>query len=369
MRFSDIYGQDEIKQKLIAAVKDNHLAHALLFSGKEGAVNLPLALALATYIQCENQTETDACGQCAACLKNAKYIHPDLCFALPVTGEKKTTQDFLKEWRAFLLSNPNGNLIDWAATFGAENKLLNISREEGRKIIQNLSLKSFESPYKIVLIWLAERLNAATANGLLKILEEPPPNTYFLLVSNDDEKLLTTILSRTQKVQVPLYHDNEISAILKEKEEISDLKISEIVQLADGNLRKAIELSKEVPDDNHAFFVEWMRAAYGFKLTELMAKAEAFNQMSKVNQQHLLAHALNMFRETMIKLASVSNLQRVNAEAEAFITNFSKTMNPDKIEKISMLLNEASYHLERNINPRIIMADVSFKIGAVMKSS
>lgn len=369
MRFSDIHGHQQIKSKLVAAVQNNHLAHALLFHGNEGSANLVLALALATYLNCDQPTGDDACGQCPSCIKNSKFIHPDLGFAVPVSGgEKIVTKNYLKEWRDFMINKPFGNHVDWSATFNAENKNLSISRQEGREIIQSLSLKSFEGKYKIMLIWLPEFFHSSTANGLLKVIEEPPEKTIFLLVSNNEERLLTTVLSRTQKIKVPAYNDEEIREILIQKGAADEIRLPQIVQLADGNLREAYKLCEELEDDNHAFFVAWMRECYGYKAGELINKAEHFNKMGKVAQQNYLNYCLSALRETLIFGQQLVDLQRVTEKDKAFYEKFSTTLNPDKIERMASLLNEASYHLERNAHVKLLFLDVSFKMGAIFRS-
>jgi DNA polymerase III subunit delta' len=369
MRFEDIHGLYEVKAKLIAAVQNNHLAHALMFSGREGSMNLSIALALATYLHCEQPGDTDACGNCAACVKNSKYVHPDLLFTVPVVGSKKYTQDFLKEWREFMLKTPYGNLSDWALSFGAEGKNPLIAKEESTRIIQNLSLKAFESPYKIQVIWLPEMMNPSTANGLLKILEEPPAGTFFFLVTNDQEKILTTIQSRTQTVRIPLYEDDELHEYLAKKTTTETDRLSEVVQLANGNVRDALQMLLESKDKNHDFFVEWLRESYGFKFSAIVARTDKFNQLNRTAQQNMLQYGLSILREALIKGAGMDTLQRVTDDSAKFVNDFSKVLNPDKIEKMMSALNEASYHLERNLHAKVVFADTSFKLGAIMRAN
>ncbi|MBT1700161.1 DNA polymerase III subunit delta, partial [Fulvivirgaceae bacterium PWU4] len=217
MRFSDIPGLAEVKTLLIDAVKSNHSAHAQLFAGAKGALNLPMALAYATYLHCENKGD-DACGTCSACSKNAKFVHPDTHFVFPLSNvkgdkdEERFKADILKSWRSFLLEQPFGGLDDWTNFYGGEDKLALISREESREIIKTLSLKPFESRNKVMIIWQPELMHPSAANGILKILEEPAPHTFFILVTNAADKLLPTIISRTQSDTVPLRHDAAVEA-------------------------------------------------------------------------------------------------------------------------------------------------------------
>src|SRR6478736_7095748 len=216
MTFSSIPGSHYVKEKLIQSVREGKMPHAQLFEGKEGALNLPLALAYAAYLHCQNKGENDFCGVCPACSKSLKYIHPDTSFVFPlgnVKGDKDEDRfkaEILKSWRAFLLEQPFGNLNDWTNYFGGEDKQALISREESREIIKTLSLKPFESPVKVMIIWQPELMHPSAANGILKILEEPAPHTYFILVTNAADRLLPTIISRTQIVTVPLLDDETV---------------------------------------------------------------------------------------------------------------------------------------------------------------
>src|SRR6188474_591421 len=247
MRFSEIPGLTETKRLLTDSVQSNHIAHAQLFVGAEGALNLPLALAYATYLHCQNKGE-DSCGTCPACSKSLKYIHPDTHFVFPLSNvkgdkdEERFKAEITKSWRAFLLEQPFGNLDDWTNYYGGEDKQALISREESREIIKTLSLKPFESPVKVMIIWQPELMHPSAANGILKILEEPAPHTFFILVTNAADRLLPTIISRTQIVTVPLLHDEEVEKYLVENLSIDSSKAGKITQLAEGNLNLAQRL-------------------------------------------------------------------------------------------------------------------------------
>src|SRR6187551_1440355 len=188
-----------------------------------------MALAYATYLHCQDKGE-DSCGVCSACSKNLKYIHPDTHFVFPLSNvkgdkdEERFKAEIMKAWRAFLLEQPFGNLDDWTNYYGGEDKQALISREESREIIKTLSLKPFESPHKVMIIWQPELMHTSAANGILKILEEPPPQTFFILVTNAADRLLPTIISRTQIVTVPLLQDDEVAAYLVENLSIDSSK-------------------------------------------------------------------------------------------------------------------------------------------------
>lgn len=368
MRFADIPGLEEVKKLLIEAVKNNHSAHAQLFAGAEGALNLPLALAYASYLHCENKGD-DSCGTCAACSKNAKLVHPDTHFVFPLSNvkgdkdEERFKAEILKSWRAFLMEQPFGALDDWTNFYGGEDKLALISREESREIVKTLSLKPFESKNKVMIIWQPELMHPSAANGILKILEEPSPNTYFILVTNAADKLLPTIISRTQIVTVPLLSDQEVESFLKDKRGVDDNRAAKVVQLADGNLNLALKLLENEEDDNTQRFTEWMRACFKRNYGLLVAMAEDYHGMDKLSQRSLMSYSMNMMRETLLYSAGANAINRTRGEELKFVQDFSKVMNVDKVERSFKLMNDASYHLERNGSAKMIFLDLSLKIS------
>ena len=365
---------DAIKSRLILSARTGKIAHAQLFSGRPGAPSLPLALAYATYLNCEDPGETDACGKCPGCLKNSKYIHPDLHFVFPVSATKSVkakdviSQSFLKEWREFLISTPNGTLEQWSTIYGGENKQVNISKEESRQIIRNLSLKAFEGTYKIMLIWLPEYFHPSAANGILKILEEPPENTLFLLVSDEAEKLLPTILSRTQIVQIPVYTAAEIAEILSAENSTDKDSLLQIARLSDGDLSQARRLLENVESDQHQLFVEWMRLCYDYRrMDDLVKLADEFHRSSRIEQRILLQYALHMMRESLIS-AYEPQLERSGASEKQFISKFSRFLDSEAIEAIAGSLNEALFHLERNASAKMTFLDTSLFIMKKLRS-
>ncbi len=372
MNFSSIPGSAEVKKVLTEAVKSNHIAHAQLFVGPEGALNLPMALAFANYLHCVNRNDDDACGTCPACSKNAKFIHPDTHFVFPLSNvkndkdEDRFKAEILKSWRSFLTENPFGSLDDWTNFYGGEDKLALISREESREIVKALSLKPFESPYKVMIIWQPELMHPSAANGILKILEEPPPQTFFVLVSNAPDRLLPTIISRTQIVTVPLLDDAETEQYLVEKFKIDPDRASKIAHLADGNLALAARLLEKEEDNNSQQFAEWMRACYEKKYGILVSMADQYHALDKLSQRNLMQYSINMLRETMLHLAGAENINRTRGEERNFVQRFSNVMTADKIEKSFKLINDASYHLERNASAKMTFLDLSLQLSKTL---
>ncbi|GGZ33893.1 DNA polymerase III subunit delta [Echinicola pacifica] len=376
MLFSSIPGLTETKDRLVTAIKNNHLAHALLFHGPEGSANLKMALALATYVNCANPGENDSCGTCSSCQKMAKLVHPDLSFTFPLPGsmikeedgDKAKKGDILVPWRDFVINKPYANLQDWIYHNGFEKKQLNISKAAAKQIIQTLSLKSFEGGYKTILVWMPEFLNSSAANALLKVLEEPPEKTLFLMVANQPEQLLTTILSRTQKVLVRAFTDTEIEEHLVAQGLSSPAAAQQIAPLADGNMRDAYRLMDQVVDENTAKFRDWMRICFTLDINKVTQWADQYQLQDKEGQKALLLTGLNILRESLLKRSQLEELMRSSPSDRDFVENFStKALTENKITDLYKLLNDAHYHLERNASAKILFANLSFNMARVLR--
>ncbi|MGM9510610.1 ATP-binding protein [Larkinella sp. GY13] len=379
MQFSEIIGHDDTKRALTRAVQTNHLAHAQLFDGPPGSANLALALAFATFINCENRQElpdglADSCGRCPSCTKMSKLVHPDLSIIFPVAGSKVTSETFMADWRKFVAQHPYRVLDEWLAAISIKQG--NIPVEEARELMGKLSLKAYEGEYKIVLIWCAENLHTATANALLKLLEEPPARTLFLLVTNQSDKLLITILSRTQRVAVQAFSDDEVATHLRQHLNLPEKRAREMAYLADGNLSEAIRLSEEEPEqkdgepgsDRHAWFAEWMRFCYRQDLIALVKQADGFDALGKEKQRGLLDYSLNLCRDLFLWKHGVNELLRLPAEERTFVENFGKVLEPEHLEHMVGNLNEAVFHIERNVRAKMVMMDLSLTFSSLIRN-
>ncbi|SDL81234.1 DNA polymerase-3 subunit delta' [Catalinimonas alkaloidigena] len=371
MRFADIIGFDDVKSALLQAIQQGHVAHAQLFAGNEGSPNLALALAYATYLNCEDRQPDDSCGRCPSCVKFNHLVHPDLHFVFPsatLKGVEKDRQaaEITKRWREFAKTHLYDCLSDWSEFIGSDNRQPNISVEESRNIVRSLSLKAFEAEYKILLMWLPECMNIQSANAILKILEEPPAKTLFLLVSHNPEKLLITILSRTQMVRIRPFEMDELVAYLVQHQWCDETKAQLVAPLAEGNLSKALQLSQEKSNNYHAMVTQWLRLCYGRKFQELVDYTEEFQKLGREAQKSFLHYGLALLREVFIQQLAAEGLQRVGGEALDFAQKFSRTLGPSETEQVSKWLNEAYYHIERNANPKIVMLDTSLQISHLM---
>lgn len=379
MQFKEIPGLHDIKTALLQSVKRSHVAHSQLFYGPEGGAQLAMAVAYATYINCENRSETDACGQCASCHKMDKLIHPDFHQIFPVISASKekgadaekqnnSVEGFMPLWRKFLLENPYQDLAAWHKHIGADkNKQAIIPVAEARKIIQKVSLKAYEAEYKILVIWKPELMNIESANAILKVLEEPPAKTLFLMVCNDPNKLLPTILSRTIMINIPFFEDSDITEYLVDKNLTENARAKQVAYLAEGSLSKAIEILNETDDDVHEIFAEWMRACFKPDIPSLVKMADQFNVMTKTTQKQVLEYGLTLFRDIFLWINGGDKLIRLEGAELQFVERFGKVVNPESIEFITNEISETHYHLERNASAKILFLDLSLRIARVIK--
>ena len=373
MYFKDIIGQEEIKDKLRLEVKEGRIPHAQLLCGPEGMGKLPLAVAYARYICCTDRTETDACGKCPSCVKFNKLVHPDLHFVYPVvkkkSGKDVVSDDYISEWRGFLLKNPYFSLNHWLDEMGTENAQALIYAKESDEIVRKLSLKSSEGGYKVMIIWLPEKMHPVCANKLLKLLEEPPQQTVFLLVSEAPDLILQTILSRTQRINVRKPDEAEIAAALQQKYGLGQQDAGNVARLSGGNFIKAME-TIHLSEDNKLFFelfVSLMRLSYQRKLREMKQWSEQVAAMGREKQKNFLAYCQRMLRENFIYNFRQRDLIYMNAEEMNFSSRFAPFVNERNVTGIMNELSEAQLHVEQNVNPKMIFFDFSLKMIVLLK--
>ncbi|AZQ60826.1 DNA polymerase III subunit delta [Flammeovirga pectinis] len=372
MLFAQVPGASDVKKLLIQVAEQKKVAHAQLFIGKEGGAQLGVALAYATYLNCENPTPEDACGTCRSCRNAAKLMYPDLHFVLPTAVTKKvtkrdqaTTEKFLPDWRSFI-TEENGlykNVADWVDHIGGENKQAIITRQESREIIKALSVKAHQGGYKIVLIWMPELMQAPAANAVLKILEEPPEKTLFFMVTNDAEKLIATILSRTQKIYVPTPSDEDLTSFLV-SQDMEPEKAKRVAFLSDGNIREALRIASDVPDQSEHLFKSWMRSCFKASYTEIITQwSEEFNKLGKEGQKNFFKFGLTLLREAMLIKNEADAVVRLDQEAHEFAKNFSSVLTDTNLPVLVNSFNDAYYFIERNGNAKIIFVSLSIKVG------
>ena len=368
MFFRDIIGQEEIKQRLIQNVQENKIAHAQLFCGGEGVGKLPLAIAYARYISCLNPSNEDACGKCPNCIKFNHLAHPDLHFIFPVIKKKSTkdvvSDDYIAEWRKLIAKTPYFNLHTWLEEMGAENQQAQIYVKESNEIIRKLSLKSSQGGYKIIIIWLPEKMNQECSNKLLKLLEEPAEQTVFLLVSEEPDMLLTTIQSRTQRINIKGIEEKDLKEALMNIHGLQEQDATDIAHRSEGNFLKAIE-SISLNEENKLFFdlfVALMRLSYQRKIKEMKVWSENVAAMGRERQKHFLSYCQRMIRENFIYNFHNRSITYLGSEEEAFSTRFAPFINERNVMEIMSELNEAQRHIEQNVNAKMVFFDFSLKM-------
>ena len=367
MFFKDVIGQEEAKQRLIREAKEGKIAHARLFCGPEGIGKLPLAIAYARYLSCNNPGEKDACGICPSCVKFNKLAHPDLHFVFPVIKKKSkdtVSDDFITEWRELLSQTPYFNLNIWLEEMGAENQQAQIYVKESDEIIRKLSLKSSQGGYKIMIIWLPEKMNVECSNKLLKLLEEPPSQTIFLLVSEEPDMLLTTIQSRTQRFALYGIEEKYITERLQNQYGLQEKDAISIGHRSEGNFLKALE-SIHLSEENKLFFdlfVSLMRLSYQRKIREMKQWSETLAAMGREKQKHFLSYCQRLVRENFISNFQDPSLNFMNEEEQNFSKRFAPYINEKNVMGIMDELSEAQRHIEQNVNARMVFFDFSLKM-------
>jgi DNA polymerase III subunit delta' len=370
MLFNEIIGQQGVKDRLIRSVSDGRISHAQLFLGPQGSGNLALAVAYAQYISCKNKQENDSCGTCSSCIKYNKLIHPDLHFVYPVALSKdvRTSTDVMPKFREAFLDNPYITLFNWFEQLDAENKQAVIGVEESGEILRKLSLTTYEAEYKIMVIWQAEKMNQASANKLLKILEEPPDKTLFLMVCENEDQLLRTIVSRTQLIKIPKISDADLTQALIENNGLSAEAAEATAHLADGNYAEALLLVNENENaaQNLASFQKLMRASLKFNPQGVFAWIDEVNAAGRERQKNFINYALHIIRESMILNYGDASLVKLGAEEQDFVRKFAPFIHANNIERFSEELNKAYYHMERNANAKILFMDLAFKFNELL---
>lgn len=372
MQFKKVVGQKEVKSRLIKGIADGRVAHTQLFLGAEGSGTLAMAVAYGQFINCKNKIDNDSCGVCPSCVKFEKYSHPDLHLFFPSTTTDAVKKDsesklLINEWRDYLKScSSYAEINKWHAFLGVGNKQGLINVKDSTNIISKMVMKPFEAEHKVVIIWLAERMNAQAANKLLKTLEEPPSNTLIILIAERYELIIPTVRSRAQLVKFNKISNEDIESALSEKatEVSSNVDVSLTAKLANGNWNLALNLlqNTDTLDDNFQKFRQWLRFCF---MPKNYIKLFAFNQelarIGREKQKSFLNFGLSVVHNSIIVN---NNLSPVKTKGEEFDFNksFSPYINNANRKDIYNLLNEAIYHIERNAHAGILFTDLSLKL-------
>jgi len=377
MNFSQIPGQKEIIGRLIRSVKEERVSHAQLFAGPEGCGSMALALAYARFISCENRTENDSCGTCKSCVKYEKMIHPDLHFVFPVIKGKKATDpvsdNYIEEWRDFVKKSPYFTINDWLDSIEVGNAQGMIFASEASEIIKKLSLKTFESDFKIMIIWLPEKMHQATANKLLKMIEEPPEKTLFLLVSEEPDKVIPTILSRCQLVKIPSFSSNDIEKYITKRFDIAKDKAADISRVSRGNIIRAIGLCENEDSSlaNLDHFKSLMRFAWKRDIISIINWSDEIAATGRESQKNFISFSMRLLRENlMLSLDQLkNNLVFLTGEEASFSGKFHAFINQNNIYQLTEEFNLGYSHIESNGNAKIVFLDLALKVTRLIRSS
>ena len=374
MIFEDIIGQGHIKDHLKKSAENGRIPHAQLFIGKEGSGTLPMAIAYAQHLLCNFSNNADACH-----IKCNKLQHPDLHFAFPVTTTEAVKSHpvsnlFLEEWRSFINNQPYGNLFNWLQHIGVENKQGQIGVDEAEDIVKKLQLKSYEGGFKIMIIWMAEKMNTAASNKLLKLIEEPPSKTIFLLVTEDEEQIINTIKSRCQALHFPALSEADIVNSLIQKEGVSENEAAAIAHQCEGNYNKAIHLFHNDSNDLvfEKWFITWIRSAFKAKgnaavIQELVEWSETIANSGRETQKQFLQYCLQFFRQALLLNYGTPDLVFLETQTSNFdLSKFAPFVHSGNIVTIEQEVSDAQYHIERNGNAKIILLDLSIKLTRLL---
>lgn len=373
MFFKDIIGQNEVKERLISSAGKGIIPHAQLFCGQEGVGKFPLALAYAQYLNCENPSQTDSCGKCPSCVKYNHLAHPDLHFVFPIikkaAKKKEVCDDYITEWREFIKQNCYFNLSQWLDYIDAENSQGLIYAKESEEIIRKLSLRIYEAKYKVMIIWLPEKMHESCANKLLKIIEEPTDNTIFLLVSDIPDNIITTIQSRCQRVNIHGVKEKDITQALESAYNITPEDAASVAHLANGSYLKAMETISL--NEEHKFFfnlfIQMMRASYARNIKEIKAIGNEIAGVGRENQKGFLKYCQRMIREYFISNMSQPEMIYLAQDEANFGTRFAPFINERNIMGFMDELALAERHIEQNVNAKMVFFDLCLKITMLIK--
>jgi DNA polymerase-3 subunit delta' len=381
MRFRDIIGQDLLVERLLQSAITGRISHAQLFAGAEGSGKMALALAYAQYISCTNKTENDSCGVCPSCRKFEKLAHPDLHFVFPVVKNPKLTKpisdDYLPQWREIVTENYSFSYNNWLNKMGSENAQAAIFVHESQEIIRKLSLKTYESEYKIMIIWQADKMNTVTANKLLKMIEEPPSKTLFLLLTDSPDQILGTIFSRTQLIKIPQIDKEALKKHLQDKFELEEQKAEDMARVSNGNYLAAVEQmhASEQNQQNFEAFAELMRLTYvaprdNSKIVDIIKWVDNIASWGRERQKDFLYYGLRMVRENFVMNVSGNqsdNLVFLANQELRFSQKFSTFIHGGNIESIYSQFNKAYADIVRNGAAKLVFLDMALHLVKLVR--
>jgi DNA polymerase III subunit delta' len=372
MLYSRIIGQNEAKERLKHMVSERRVPHALLFTGRPGSGNLPLAFAFAQHLFCSNPGPEGACGQCSSCDQADRLVHPDLHAVFPIAKieDRRLSDHFIHDFRDAFLTDPYMDINYWFSCISSENKQPLIGVDEAYEILRKLSYTSFQGAYKVMIIWLPEKMNQEASNKLLKILEEPPDETIFILVSDAPDQLLATILSRVQQIPLVPNTEEEIAGALMQYNLLGREEALQRALLADGSYWNAVvDLSSDHEGDGGSFlthFQEFMRLALRFDCAKALVWVDTNAAMGREKHKQFLQYGLEIFRDALMFNYGDRGLVRLDGPAKSFLEKFAPFIHQHNYEALVEEFNGNYYNIERNANPKILFLDLLLKVNELI---
>ncbi|WGK65815.1 DNA polymerase III subunit [Croceiramulus getboli] len=378
MHFEHVIGQDFLKAHLIQSAERGRIPHAQLFIGSHGSGVLPMAIAYAQYILCSITKEQESARKKACETKFSQLTHPDLHFVYPVATTDKVkshpvSTHFAAEWREFVKNNAYGSLYEWYQHLGIAKKQGQIGVDEAADLVKTLSLTSYEGGYKIIIIWMAEKMNTAAANKLLKLIEEPPKNSLFLLLAEEEEQILETIKSRCQVLHFPKLSEVIIAQALIERLGVNSDMAQHLAHQADGNYNQALHLlNKDAGDAQfEAWFIQWVRTAFQAKgnkkaVLDLIYWSNTLASEMRETQKNFLQFCIQFFRQALLLNYGAEELVYLETGDHFDLAKFAPYVHGNNIREITEELEAAAYHIERNGNAKIILTDLSIKLTRLL---
>jgi DNA polymerase-3 subunit delta' len=390
VQFKNIIGQQNVKDQLVNIVRQNRLSHALLFLGKQGSGSLSLALAFSQYMVCTAREPvetslplfeepssqlpmlTDSCGVCSACIKADKLVHPDIHFSYPVvsrkSGEKPKSTDYITEWREFIAGYPYGTVYDWLQFIDAENKQGNIYSAEVEDINHKLSLKSFESRYKILVIWMPEFLGRE-GNKLLKLIEEPPPDTLFIFVAEDENAILPTVVSRTQLIKIPCLSDKEIEEALVTRGAVEEIKARQIAGVCEGNYREALQLLQHAEEDWQGLAREWLNAILKTGPAAQIKWIDEISRLGREKQKQFLRYFIHLLRQAIRMRLLDSDSLNIPSNEMDFAARLNKICSLSAQEAMIIEFDKGTWYIERNAHAKMLFHALTIRLYHIIKDN
>lgn len=369
--FSRVIGQEDIVKRLLTEAQNRRVAHALLFTGPQGCGKLALALAFAQYLLCSHPQSEDACGQCPSCRLLKALSHPDLHFSFPViktkASETAVSDNFISQWKQRLNKGLYFSLEDWLGDMNAANQQPLIYAAESVALQNKLALKPFLNGPKVVIIWMADKMNEECANKLLKLIEEPPANTHFILTSHQPERLLPTIRSRTQCIKlkpIPYY-----MMVEKLRALYPNGDMEAVARRAEGNFAYALKSLSETGEEQEYFelFVQLMRSGWQRRVKDLRAWSEELAAKGRERQKSFLEYCEGLVRESFVFNFHRPELNYLSAQEEQFLSNFARFINERNVVGINSEMESAANDIEQNANAKIVFFDLALKISTLIR--